>query len=114
MFEENLKKRKRQSQHDYSQFLYFIVNYSYFMLNFDLSLLGGGMDFSELLDCPDLEKALLQCRTVRIGSYKVVPEEKVVISEYGIKMKVPSPKGGKSLNPYFFCIIYYFLYFNFF
>ncbi|XP_073983453.1 sentrin-specific protease 6-like isoform X2 [Rhodnius prolixus] len=54
---------------------------------------GGGMDFSELLDCPDLEKALLQCRTVRIGSYKVVPEEKVVISEYGIKMKVPSPKG---------------------
>ncbi|KAK9498499.1 hypothetical protein O3M35_003121 [Rhynocoris fuscipes] len=54
---------------------------------------GGGMDFSELLDSPDVEKALMQCRTVRIGSYKVVPEEKVVLSEYGIKLKVPSPKG---------------------
>ncbi|XP_063234986.1 uncharacterized protein LOC134537936 isoform X2 [Bacillus rossius redtenbacheri] len=33
--------------------------------------------------------AFLQCRTVRIGSYKVVPREPVVISPHGIRISVP-------------------------
>ena len=57
-------------------------------------ILGGGMDITELIDSPDTENALLQCRTVRIGSYKVVPFDKVLLSEYGLKIQVPSMKGG--------------------
>nr|CAD7447282.1 unnamed protein product [Timema bartmani] len=32
---------------------------------------------------------LLQCRTVRIGSYKVVPKEPVIISSLGVRIAVP-------------------------
>ncbi|XP_024083624.1 uncharacterized protein LOC106662776 isoform X2 [Cimex lectularius] len=58
---------------------------------------GGGVDLTELLDSPVLEKALLQCRTVRIGSYKVFPKEKLTLNEYGIKFKVPSMNGEQTM-----------------
>ncbi|KAL1131399.1 hypothetical protein AAG570_011016, partial [Ranatra chinensis] len=63
-----------------------------------LGVAGGGVDITELLDSPDIENALLQCRTVRIGSYKVVPIDKVLLSEYGIKIQVPSIQGGQYLH----------------
>ncbi|PSN57920.1 hypothetical protein C0J52_00233 [Blattella germanica] len=33
---------------------------------------------------------LLQCRTVRIGSYKVVPKDRVLLSSIGIRISVPA------------------------
>uniref|UniRef100_A0A146LVH6 Uncharacterized protein n=1 Tax=Lygus hesperus TaxID=30085 RepID=A0A146LVH6_LYGHE len=51
---------------------------------------GGGLDLADIITSPDVERALLQCRTVRIGSYKTVPEGKVAITEYGLYIKIPA------------------------
>ncbi|BES92990.1 Ulp1 protease family, C-terminal catalytic domain [Nesidiocoris tenuis] len=50
---------------------------------------GGGVDFDEAINSKDVERATILCRTVRIGSYKTVPEGKVIITPFGITMKVP-------------------------
>ncbi|XP_051174583.1 uncharacterized protein LOC127290193 [Leptopilina boulardi] len=38
----------------------------------------------------------LSCRTVRIGSYKYFPPEKIIISQYGVRLSVPSLCGSKN------------------
>jgi len=38
---------------------------------------------------------LVQCRTVRIGSYKVVPKDRVLISSVGIRIAVPAIEDGE-------------------
>ncbi|XP_014277075.1 sentrin-specific protease 6 isoform X2 [Halyomorpha halys] len=58
--------------------------------NFPDSLRGGGIEIESLLDNPELEKAQLNCRTVRFGTYKVAPEDKILVTEHGLKIKVPS------------------------
>ncbi|XP_018399292.1 PREDICTED: uncharacterized protein LOC108777009 isoform X1 [Cyphomyrmex costatus] len=40
-------------------------------------------------DIGQLPQTALECRTVRIGSYKYIPREKVVISHSGIRFRVP-------------------------
>lgn len=47
-------------------------------------------DLDDLLNDSSEEYTLLQCRTVRIGSYKVVPRDQVIISHHGIKISVPA------------------------
>lgn len=46
----------------------------------------GTEDKLDKLD--ECDKTYLQCRTVRIGSYKTVPKDKVLITPYGIKLTV--------------------------
>ncbi|KAG5307231.1 SENP7 protease, partial [Acromyrmex insinuator] len=41
------------------------------------------------LDVGQLPQTALECRTVRIGSYKYIPREKVVISHSGVRFSVP-------------------------
>lgn len=41
---------------------------------------------------------LLQCRTVRIGSYKVVPKDRVLLSSVGIRIAVPAIEDGEHEN----------------
>ncbi|XP_018366167.1 PREDICTED: uncharacterized protein LOC108763222 isoform X4 [Trachymyrmex cornetzi] len=41
------------------------------------------------LDVSQLPQTALECRTVRIGSYKYIPREKVVISHSGVRFSVP-------------------------
>lgn len=48
-------------------------------------------------DPPHIEFHLF-CRTIRIGSYKFVPKEKLFISNEGIVMKVPHPKDDKDIR----------------
>ncbi|XP_021936900.1 uncharacterized protein LOC110838211 isoform X2 [Zootermopsis nevadensis] len=54
---------------------------------------GGGreLDMDGILDgtIPG-SYTLLQCRTVRIGSYKVVPKDRVLLSSVGIRIAVPA------------------------
>lgn len=38
----------------------------------------------------------LTCRTVRIGSYKYIPQEKVIISQSGVRLGVPLLEDSKS------------------
>jgi hypothetical protein len=38
---------------------------------------------------------LVQCRTVRIGSYKVVPKDRVIICSAGIRITVPAIEDGE-------------------
>lgn len=48
--------------------------------------------FSDNFDqCPHTS---LLCRTVRIGSYKYVPQERVVISQNGVRFGVPLLEDG--------------------
>ncbi|XP_054260206.1 uncharacterized protein LOC128984862 [Macrosteles quadrilineatus] len=51
---------------------------------------GGGLDLEELLDGCSEQRTFLQCRTVRVGSYKVVPKDRVTITPYGIKFTIPA------------------------
>ncbi|XP_066991207.2 uncharacterized protein [Anabrus simplex] len=54
---------------------------------------GGGreLDLEAIIDgTMQGQYTLLQCRTVRIGSYKVVPRERVILSNIGVKLSVPS------------------------
>ncbi|XP_036141062.1 uncharacterized protein LOC105830930 isoform X2 [Monomorium pharaonis] len=45
---------------------------------------------SENKNCLDIgQQTALECRTVRIGSYKYIPREKVVISHSGVRFSVP-------------------------
>lgn len=37
----------------------------------------------------------VQCRTIRLGSYKVQPKERALLSSEGVKVVVPSFKNGK-------------------
>jgi sentrin-specific protease 7 len=41
---------------------------------------------------------LVQCRTVRIGSYKVVPKDRVLLSSVGIRIAVPAIEDGEYLT----------------
>ncbi|KAJ8674883.1 hypothetical protein QAD02_010669 [Eretmocerus hayati] len=49
-------------------------------------------------DSPDsaVISTLLTCRTVRIGSYKYVPNEKISISSNGLRLEVPTLEDDKS------------------
>jgi len=47
------------------------------------------------LDVGQLPQTALECRTVRIGSYKYIPREKVVISHSGVRFSVPLLEDGK-------------------
>lgn len=38
------------------------------------------------------------CRTVRIGSYKYIPRERVVISQSGIRFGIPLLEDGKFIS----------------
>lgn len=46
------------------------------------------------LDIGQLPQTALECRTVRIGSYKYIPREKVVISHTGVRFSVPLLEDG--------------------
>ncbi|EZA57568.1 Sentrin-specific protease [Ooceraea biroi] len=46
-------------------------------------------DNESLLENGELPETALQCRTVRIGSYKYIPREKIVITHNGIRFSVP-------------------------
>jgi sentrin-specific protease 7 len=50
---------------------------------------------------------LLQCRTVRIGSYKVVPKDRVLLSSVGIRIAVPAIEDGKCMRAIFMSQIFY-------
>ncbi|KAL0121481.1 hypothetical protein PUN28_006770 [Cardiocondyla obscurior] len=50
----------------------------------------------KFLDIGQLSQLALECRTVRIGSYKYIPREKVVISHTGIRFSVPLLEDGTS------------------
>jgi sentrin-specific protease 7 len=39
--------------------------------------------------CPPMNCFSLPCRSVRIGNYKVLPKEKIILSPHGIQIKVP-------------------------
>jgi len=41
---------------------------------------------------------LIICRTIRIGTYKTKPSDRVVISTEGLEMKVPISSGQSSLD----------------
>jgi sentrin-specific protease 7 len=41
---------------------------------------------------------LVQCRTVRIGSYKVVPKDRVLLSSVGIRIAVPAIEDGEYMT----------------
>jgi sentrin-specific protease 7 len=49
---------------------------------------------------------LLQCRTVRLGSYKVVPKDRVLISSVGIRIAVPAIEDGEYLRAIFITDFY--------
>jgi len=51
-----------------------------------------------LLDFEHIQIAL-DCRTVRIGSYKYIPREEVVISHSGVRFSVPLLEDGKLILP---------------
>uniref|UniRef100_A0A1B6JN05 Ubiquitin-like protease family profile domain-containing protein n=1 Tax=Homalodisca liturata TaxID=320908 RepID=A0A1B6JN05_9HEMI len=60
---------------------------------------GGGVDMELALDNASAdEKTFLQCRTVRIGSYKVVPKDKVLITPHGLKVTVPVLNSDQSVE----------------
>jgi hypothetical protein len=66
-----------------------------------LKIVGGGreLDMDGILDgsIPG-SYTLLQCRTVRIGSYKVVPKDRVLLSSVGIRIAVPAIEDGKCVR----------------
>ena len=48
---------------------------------------------SEIVDVSDNQGktfASLQCRSVRIGSYKSMPKERALVTEHAFQIKVPS------------------------
>ena len=55
----------------------------------------GECDNQSFLDNEQLLQLAIECRTVRIGSYKYVPRENVVISHSGIRFGVPLLEDGK-------------------
>jgi hypothetical protein len=69
---------------------------------------GGGreLDMDGILDgsIPG-SFTLLQCRTVRIGSYKVVPKDRVLLSSVGIRIAVPAIEDGECLTAIFISLI---------
>uniref|UniRef100_A0A1B6GPP2 Ubiquitin-like protease family profile domain-containing protein n=2 Tax=Cuerna arida TaxID=1464854 RepID=A0A1B6GPP2_9HEMI len=63
------------------------------------SVSGGGVDMELALENVSAEeKTFLQCRTVRIGSYKVVPKDKVLITPHGLKVTVPVLNSDQSVE----------------
>ena len=63
------------------------------------------------LDVGQLPQTALECRTVRIGSYKYIPREKVVISQSGVRFSVPLLEDGKlilSVNKFYLEISYWY------
>ena len=56
---------------------------------------GGGMLEQAAEGSILVPFALVQCRTVRIGTYKAKPSDKVGISTQGIEIKLPLPSNGK-------------------
>jgi hypothetical protein len=75
-----------------------------------LKIVGGGreLDMDGILDgtIPG-SYTLLQCRTVRIGSYKVVPKDRVLLSSVGIRIAVPAIEDGEYVR-IVFCVVYNF------
>jgi hypothetical protein len=69
-----------------------------------LKIVGGGreLDMDGILDgtIPG-SYTLLQCRTVRIGSYKVVPKDRVLLSSVGIRIAVPAIEDGEYVRSVF-------------
>lgn len=55
-----------------------------------ITFTGGGVELESLLDSADIEKVRLECRSVRFGSYKVVPQDTIVLTEHGVKLRVTS------------------------
>ncbi|XP_025163785.1 uncharacterized protein LOC105182689 isoform X2 [Harpegnathos saltator] len=62
---------------------------------FNSSCSDGDMNSEESNNEP-LPPTALQCRTVRIGSYKYIPREKVVISQNGVRFGVPLLEDGEN------------------
>lgn len=55
------------------------------------SVCGGGREMQSIVDGSMVGTyTLLDCRTVRIGNYKVVPKDRVLLSSAGIRIQVPS------------------------
>lgn len=62
----------------------------------------------------------IQCRSIRIGSYKVMPKERVVIASQGLRLKLPTVIEGKECilnwtimnNRFLYICLYIFLYFS--
>jgi hypothetical protein len=51
---------------------------------------------------------LLQCRTVRIGSYKVIPKDRVLLSSIGIRIAVPAIEDGECMTDIFMSLGFFF------
>ena len=64
----------------------------------NLKFTGGGREFDMqgLMDgsIPGCF-TMIQCRTVRIGSYKVVPKDRVILSSIGVRISVPAMEDGE-------------------
>lgn len=60
--------------------------------------IGGGIPDIQSLNDGTLkgQYTSLQCRSLRIGSYKVMPKERVLIVPQGIRIEVPPIADGKS------------------
>lgn len=69
----------------------------HFFLFFFL-LLGGGIPDIQSLNDGTLKGPYtsLQCRSLRIGSYKVTPKERVLIVPQGLRIEVPPIGDGKN------------------
>ena len=72
----------------------------------DLRIEKVASELSEIISVSDNQGktyASLQCRSVRIGSYKSMPKEKAFVTEDAFQIKVPSI-GNRKYS--LFCIIY--------
>lgn len=64
----------------------------------------GKCDNKSFVDNEQLQltQIAIECRTVRIGSYKYYPREKVAITHNGIRFSVPLLEDGKLPSLIFF------------
>lgn len=83
------------------QWRLFVVSKTHFVVK---KFAGGGreLDMDGIVDgsIPGCF-TLLQCRTVRIGSYKVVPKDRVLLSSVGIRIAVPAIEDGECMRTIF-------------
>lgn len=81
-----------------------MYSYTILKINFSIAIMyctvcvcaGGGLpDIAHLSDGTlKGPYTTLQCRSVRVGSYKVMPKDRVLIVPQGIRIKVPPVTEG--------------------
>ena len=61
-------------------------------------IIGGGRELGTQGVPTSNLNTFLTCRTVRIGSYKYVPNDKIILSTDGLKLDVPLLEDGRSYS----------------